>query len=124
MNFGITNDNTKYLLLNNKPIEEKLHVVAVVSNPCNFKIRYKLTNEFIKRMEKEPNVILYVVELVYNNQEFEITSADNKSNKHLYNNKHSCSNNYSTNQFNLLIIRDQFKNKPFLENRQSYLIHK
>ena len=87
MNFGITNDNTKYLLLNNKPIEEKLHVVAVVSNPCNFKIRYKLTNEFIKRMEKEPNVILYVVELVYNNQEFEITSADNKSNKHLYNNK-------------------------------------
>ena len=115
MNFGITNDNTKYLLLNNKPIEEKLHVVAVVSNPCNFKIRYKLTNEFIKRMEKEPNVILYVVE---------ITSDDNKSNKHLYNNKHSCSNNYSTNQFNLLIIRDQFKNKPFLENRQSYLIHK
>jgi len=78
MNLGITNDNTKYLLLNNKPIEEKLHVVAVVSNPCNFKIRYKLTNEFIKRMEKEPNVILYVVELVYNNQEFEITSADNK----------------------------------------------
>jgi hypothetical protein len=71
-------DDTKEIILRNSPVEEKLHVVAVVSNPCNFKIRYKLTNEFMKRMEKEPNVILYVVELAYNNQEFEVTSADNK----------------------------------------------
>jgi len=71
-------DDSKELILKNSPVEEKLHVVAVVSNPCNFKIRYKLTNEFMKRMEKEPNVILYVVELAYNNQEFEVTSADNK----------------------------------------------
>jgi hypothetical protein len=71
-------DNIKYLILNNKPIEDKLHVIAVVSNPCNFKIRYKLMDEFIERMEKEPDVILYIVELVYCNQPFEITSADNK----------------------------------------------
>jgi hypothetical protein len=55
-------DDTKYLLLNNKPIEEKLHVIAVISNPCNYKIRYKLTNEFMTRMEKEPNIIVYLVE--------------------------------------------------------------
>jgi hypothetical protein len=71
-------NNIKYLILNNTPIEEKLHVIAVVSNPCNYKIRYKLMNEFIDRMLKEPHVILYVVELVYNNQPFEITSANNK----------------------------------------------
>jgi hypothetical protein len=74
-------DNTKDLILNNSHIEEKLHVVAVVSNPCNFKIRYKLMNEFIQRMEKEPNIILYIVELVYNDQDFEITNSNNK--KHL-----------------------------------------
>ena len=72
-------DDTKYLILSNEPIEEKLHVIAVISNPCNFKIRYKLANEFIARMEKEPNIILYLVELVYGDQEFEITSANNKN---------------------------------------------
>ena len=71
-------DNTKEFVLNNEPIEEKLHVIAVVSNPCNFKIRYKLTQEFMKRMEKEPNVIAYLVELVYGNQPFGVTEAGNK----------------------------------------------
>jgi len=71
-------DITKELIIRNKPVEQKLHVIAVVSNPCNFKIRYKLASEFIKRMEKEPNVILYVVELVYDDQKFAITSALNK----------------------------------------------
>jgi hypothetical protein len=74
-------DNTKELLLNSHPIEEKLHVIAVISNPCNFKIRYKLANEFIKRIEKEHNVILYIVELAYKDNNFEITNSNNK--KHL-----------------------------------------
>jgi len=74
-------DNTKELILNSSPIEENLHVLAVVSNVCNFKIRYKLMNEFIRRMEKEPNVILYIVELVYKDQDFVITNSNNK--KHL-----------------------------------------
>lgn len=78
MNLGILNDNTKELLLNSEPIEENLHVIAVVSNPCNYKIRYQLATEFIHRMEKEPNIILYIVELVYNEQEFVITSSENK----------------------------------------------
>ena len=69
--------DVKTAILRNEKIEDTLHVIAVVSNPCNFKIRYKLTNEFIKRMLKEPDVTLYVVELVYGDQEFAITSADN-----------------------------------------------
>jgi hypothetical protein len=71
-------DNIKEHIFNNSPIEDKLHVIAVVSNPCNFKIRYKLTNEFMKRMENEPNVIVYLVELAYGNQPFEVTNSTNK----------------------------------------------
>jgi hypothetical protein len=71
-------DNIKELILNNQPIEEKLNVIAVVENHCNYKIISKLTNEFIKKMENEPNVIVYLVELVYGKQEFEVTQSFNK----------------------------------------------
>ena len=69
----------KETIMNNDPIEEKLHVVIVISNPCLYARRYILIKEFIKRMEMdESNVLLYVVELVYKNQKFIITDADNK----------------------------------------------
>jgi hypothetical protein len=70
-------NNIKTLLKSNTKLEDKLHVITVMSNPCDFKTRYRLTSEFVSRMEQEPNVILYVVELAYNKQEFKITSADN-----------------------------------------------
>ena len=66
---------------NNTPIEENLHVVAVISNICLFKKRYQLMREFMRRMEFENNVILYVVELAYGNQPFAMTS--NKNPRHL-----------------------------------------
>ena len=74
-------NDIKSLLSSNTKLEDKLHVITVMSNPCNFKTRYRLTSEFIKRMEQEPNIILYVVELAYNEQEFKVTSASNP--KHL-----------------------------------------
>ena len=43
-------DNTKMYILNHTPIEDKLHVISVISIPCNYKIRYQLAKEFIKRM--------------------------------------------------------------------------
>ena len=67
---------------NNEPIENKLHVIAVISNPCLYAKRYTLMKDFIKRFENdEPNCILYIVELVYGNQKFIITN--NNNNKHL-----------------------------------------
>ena len=64
---------------NNDPIEEKLHVIAVVSNPSLFAKRYILMKEFMARMENdEPDVILYVVELAYGNQRFLVTDKKNK----------------------------------------------
>jgi hypothetical protein len=71
----------KDAIINNDPIEEKLHVIAVVSNPCLFIKRFKLMKEFIYKMEKENNVELYIVELAYNNDDFYITSSNN--NNHL-----------------------------------------
>lgn len=72
-------NDIKYAIRNNSPIEEKLHVIAVVSNPCLYKRRYTLLNEFVERMETEENVILYIVELIYKNQTFAVTDKNNKN---------------------------------------------
>jgi hypothetical protein len=81
-NIVYKNNVTKDAINNNCPIENKLHVIAVISNPCMYATRYILMREFIKRMElDEKDVILYIVELTYKNQKFIITDANNK--KHL-----------------------------------------
>ena len=62
------------------PIEEKLHVIIVVSNPCQFASRYILAREFVERMERDEadSVILYVVELIYGpKQRFLVTEKGN-----------------------------------------------
>ena len=77
--FNIKPNTINLAIKNNDPIEEKLHVVAVVSNPCLYSRRYILMNEFIKRMEEtETNIILYIVELCYGDQQFVITDKENK----------------------------------------------
>lgn len=58
-------------------IEEKLHVIAVISNVCSFKRRWQLMREFMERMSKNPDVILYIVELAYGDQEFQIADSNN-----------------------------------------------
>lgn len=72
----------KEAILNNEPIENKLHVVLCISNPCLYARRYILIKEFINRMElEETDVIIYVVEYAYKNQRFIIT--DPKNPRHL-----------------------------------------
>jgi len=72
---------TKQAILNNDPIDDILHVIAVVSNPALFARRYILTKQFLRRMEEEANVNVYVVELAYGSQTFYI--ADAKNPRHL-----------------------------------------
>jgi len=74
-----TND-IKSAILNNDPIEDKLHVIIVISNPYQYARRYILAKEFIKRFEEEDNqhTILYIVELAYGKQQFHITNSSNK----------------------------------------------
>jgi len=59
-----------------EPISEYLHVIAVLSNPCQFKRRFQLAREFIARQEATPGVVLYVVELAYNDDPFQITNSE------------------------------------------------
>ena len=82
---GIEIDNIEYkandikrALRTRKPIEDKLHVIVVISNPCLFARRYILFREFIQRMaQDEPDVIVYVVEMAYGNQKFLMSEAKN-----------------------------------------------
>lgn len=82
---GIEIDNIQYIhnemkaaIHNNDPIEENLHVVIVISNPCQYARRFILAREFIKRAEAESNIKLYVVELAYGkSQQFWVTDKSN-----------------------------------------------
>jgi hypothetical protein len=60
------------------PLDSELHVVACVSNPCNYRRRWQLARRFFARMEAaERHVKLYVVELAYGSQDFQVTSGSN-----------------------------------------------
>jgi hypothetical protein len=67
----------KETLDNNVKIEDKLNVISVISNVCEFKTRWRLMKEFIERMNSIQNINFYVVELAYDNQEFNVTNSSN-----------------------------------------------
>lgn len=74
----ICNNNLiKKSLQSNILIDDKLHVITVISNLCEFKRRWELMKDFISRLENYPNIKLYVVEIVYGGQDFHITSPIN-----------------------------------------------
>jgi arginyl-tRNA--protein-N-Asp/Glu arginylyltransferase len=79
INFKI--NELKLALNNNSPIEKKLNVIVVISNPCFYARRYQLFNQFINRMNEDDNVELYVVEMAYGDQKFIVTKSSNP--KHL-----------------------------------------
>jgi len=78
-NIQYTRNVIKEAIINNEPIDSKLHVVITISNPCLYARRYILLKEFINRMElEETDVIVYVVELVYKKQKYIVTQPNNK----------------------------------------------
>ena len=73
-------NDIKFAIKNNDPIEEKLNVIVVISNPCLYAKRYILLKEFVKRIEEEEeNVELFIVEMIYKDQKFIITDKKNKN---------------------------------------------
>jgi hypothetical protein len=84
---GIEIDNINYkvndikcAIMNNDPIESKLNVILVISNPCLYARRYILLKEFVKRInEEEDHVNLYIVEMIYPGQQFIVTDSNNKN---------------------------------------------
>lgn len=71
-------DETRQAIRMNDPLDSTLHVITVLSNPCQYARRYILAREFISRMEREDNITLYVVELAYGNHQFYVTDPKNK----------------------------------------------
>jgi len=70
----------KEALSNNEPIENKLNVIIIISNPYQYASRYILAREFIKRIEaEETNVNLYIVEMIYPKQKYYVTKSNNKN---------------------------------------------
>ena len=55
--------------------EQMLHVAAVYSNPCRWRTRRHLFNDFRRHIAGLPNVRLYIGELAYGDRPFEVTSA-------------------------------------------------
>jgi hypothetical protein len=73
-------NDIKYAILNNDPIEEKLNVIIVISNPCLYAKRYILFKEFVKRIEEEEEYVnLFLVEMIYKDQKFIVTDKKNKN---------------------------------------------
>ena len=75
INFKI--NDLKLALQNNNPIESKLNVIVVISNPCLYARRYQLFNQFINRMNEDDHVELHVVEMAYKEQKFIVTKSNN-----------------------------------------------
>ena len=65
------------LIENTLPIEDKLNVIIVVSNPCLYKRRYVLAQDFIERSKSNNLITLFIVELCYNDQQFVLTDSKN-----------------------------------------------
>lgn len=71
-------EKIKKILQTETPIDNTLHVVCVISNPCYYEKRYKLAIDFIERMQSEKNISLYICELLYDNQkEYMVTNSEN-----------------------------------------------
>ena len=56
--------------------EQNLYVIAVISNPFRYKVRYALYRNF-EIYIKNSGAILYTVELAFNNRPFEVTQENN-----------------------------------------------
>lgn len=77
----VRKSDIKSAIANNDKLEEKLHVIMVISNPCSFKRRWQLAKQFQLHMSEFDDVELYCVELVYGDQKFHVTEEGNQ--KHL-----------------------------------------
>jgi hypothetical protein len=77
INFKV--NELKLALNNNNPLEDKLNVIVVISNPCLYARRYQLFNKIVNKLNEDTFIRLYVVELAYKNQKFIVTNSNDKN---------------------------------------------
>jgi len=83
-------------------VDDKLHVVTMISNPVRYKSRYRLYKQFKDYMSAEQNVVLHTVEVAYGDRPFEVTDRDDPNN---YQFRTSCEIWHKENALNLGIAR-------------------
>lgn len=59
-------DNTRKRIQTNPKIDDVIHCLIMISNPCLYKKRYKLARDFMSK--SYPGMRLYLVEILYKNQ--------------------------------------------------------
>ena len=57
--------NMYHIQKNTEPIEDKLNVIIVISNPCLFKRRYILAQDFIERSKSNYLIKLFIYVIKY-----------------------------------------------------------
>lgn len=71
--------DVKRAVRDRRPIDDLLHVIMVISNPCQYQRRFQLMRECRRRLIADPeqrHIRLYTVELVYGaTQEFAVTDS-------------------------------------------------
>ena len=65
-NINYKTNDIKYAIKNNEPIEDKLNVIIVISNPCLFKRRYILAQDFIERSKSNYLIKLFFCCIINN----------------------------------------------------------
>jgi len=73
----------KSVISRTTPVDDTLHVVVAVSNPCSLTSRYTLAEKTIAQMELDAKstITIYVVEIAYGDQPFRLT--DQTHSRHL-----------------------------------------
>ena len=66
---------------NNDPLDSTLHVIIVISNPCQYARRFLLAREYLKR--KYRNTRVYVVELTYGTDLPGVVDPENPDHLHI-----------------------------------------
>jgi hypothetical protein len=77
-------DDIDDAIKNNNKIEDKLHMIIVLSNASGFNSRFKLAHDFIDRISKNKDINLYIVELIYPGGKYSITENNKKNHLQLY----------------------------------------
>lgn len=57
--------------------QQVLHLAVAYNNPCRWKSRLHLFNDFRRHISQLPNIRLYVIELAYGDRPFEVTCSSN-----------------------------------------------
>ena len=74
---AVRRSETHQALRNNEKLDDVLHVVLVVSNPCEYKRRWILAKECERRLLRCNDITVYMVELVYGDQVHRVTKYGN-----------------------------------------------